>query len=66
MKPLLRLDGNIPRQVKRELLELKEAPCCEQRDDRGREGWKEDPTENRRHAGISGERERWRDGEESL
>lgn len=57
LKHLLRLDSIIPRQVKRELLEAKEIPCCEQRD-----GWKEDPTEDRRRAGISGER----DGEESL
>lgn len=53
LKHLLRLDSIIPRQVKRELLEAKEIPCCEQRD-----GWKEDPTEDRRRAGISGER--WR------
>lgn len=57
LKHLLRLDSIIPRQVKRELLEVKEIPCCEQRD-----GWKEDPTEDGRRAGISGER----DGEESL
>lgn len=57
LKHLLRLDSIIPRQVKRELLEAKEIPCCEQR-----HGWKEDPTEDRRRAGISGER----DGEESL